>query len=401
VACLSADFSRSPTKAFRTLSAILFFVATVLARTFASPVLPQGPPGDAFYVPPNPLPAQVDGAVIWARRFSGGSALPSAAANYRMLYETVSVDGKFVAVSGTLAIPTGNLPERGWPLISWAHGTVGDAPQCAPSRTSSPNIEQRMLDGFVRRGYAVAQTDYEGNGTPGTHPYFVATASARDVTDIVRASREIDPQIGKRWIVMGHSEGGTAALATASLGPQWAPELTLVGAVAYAPGSHLEDILQNELLNDSPNGGLVFLGLMIAGFSTVDPRIVPSEMLRPDALHMMAELQERCVNELMENSDWARVVPRSIFRPGADVDALYTDLLSNDPERFSISVPTLLVQGVSDALVPSEMTVDLRDRMRRNGVPVSFRGYLDATHGSVLSASAGDVAAWIARRFSQ
>lgn len=344
---------------------------------------------------------QVDGAVIWARRFSGGPALPSAAANYRVLYETLSVDGKFVAVSGTLAVPAGKPPEQGWPLISWAHGTVGDAPQCAPSRSSSPNIEQRMLDNFVRRGYAIAQTDYEGNGTPGIHPYFVATAAARDVTDIVRASREIDPQIGKRWVVMGHSEGGAAALAAASLGPQWAPDLKLVAAVAYAPGSHLEDILQNELLNDSPNGGLVFLGLMIAGFSTIDPRIVPSEMLTPDAMRMMGELQERCVNELMADSDWARVVPRSIFRPGADVDALYTDLLSNDPERFAISVPTFLLQGVSDALVPSEMTLDLRDRMRRNGVPVSFRAYMGATHGSILSASVGDVAAWIAERFSQ
>lgn len=381
------------------MSAILFFVAAI-ATALASPI-PEGPAGDAFYLPPSSLPAQTDGAVIWARRFSGGAALASAAVNYRVLYETLSVGGKFVAVSGSLAIPPGKAPANGWPLISWAHGTVGDAPQCAPSRSASANIEQRMLDAFVRRGYAVAQTDYEGNGTPGIHPYFVATAAARDVTDIVRAAREIDPQIGTRWVVMGHSEGGTAALATASLGQRWAPELKLVGAVAYAPGSHLEDILQNELLDDSPNGGLVYLGLMIAGFSTIDPRIVPAEMLRPDALHMMAELQQRCLNELMVDSDWARVVPRSILRLGANVDALYTDLLANDPETFSISVPTLLVQGVSDPLVPSEMTVDLRDRMRRNGVPVSFKAYLGATHGSVLKASVADVAGWIAERFSR
>jgi pimeloyl-ACP methyl ester carboxylesterase len=382
------------------LSAILFFVIASVARAIASPV-PQGPAGDAFYAPPNPLPVQVDGAVIWARRFSGGSALPSASANYRILYETVAGNGKFVAVSGTLAIPAGEPPEQGWPLISWAHGTVGDAPQCAPSRSSFPNVEQRMLDAFVKRGYAVAQTDYEGNGTPGIHPYFVATSSARDVTDIVRASRTLDPQIGKRWIVMGHSEGGTAALATASLGQQWAPELKLVGAVAYAPGSHLEDILQNELLDDSPNGGLVFLGLMIAGFSTIDPRVSPADMLRPDALRMMTELHERCVDELMQDSDWDRVIPRSIFLHGANVDALYADLLANDPETFSISIPTLLVQGVSDALVPSEMTLALRDRMRRDGVPVSFKAYLGATHGSVLGASVPDVAVWVAARFSQ
>jgi pimeloyl-ACP methyl ester carboxylesterase len=359
-----------------------------------------GPPGDAFYDPPAPLPAGVDGRVIWARRFTRGSALPSAAVNYRLLYETVGASGTFVAVSGTLAIPRGAPPPNGWPIISWAHGTVGDAPQCAPSRWPAPNVEQRMLDGFVRLGYAVAQTDYEGNGTPGIHPYFVATPAARDVTDIVRASRAIDPQIGRKWIVMGHSEGGTAALSTAALGQAWAPELDLVGAVAYAPGSHLEDILQNELLNSQPNGGLVFLGLLIAGFATVDPQVVPSQILQPEALRMMPELQQQCAGKLGSDSDWSRIDPQAIFRPQAHLEPLYRDLIENDPENFSISIPTLLVQGVSDQLVPSAMTIALRNRLCRNGAHVSLRTYTSATHDSVLAAAAGDVAEWIARRFA-
>lgn len=359
-----------------------------------------GPAGDAFYGPPTPLPAGVDGRVIWARQFSGGPALASAAENYRVLYETVAANGSFVAVSGTVAVPRGVPPPHGWPLISWAHGTVGDAPQCAPSRSSQPNIEQRMLDDFVRRGYAVAATDYEGNGTPGIHPYFVATSAARDVTDMVRAAREIDPQIGRTWIVMGHSEGGTAALSTAALGQAWAPELDLVGAVAYAPGSDLEVILQNELLNPEPNGGLVFLALLVDGFSTIDPRIVPSQMLTPQALRMMPELQQQCVDELMSGSDWSSIDPQAVFRPQARVETLYDDLVANDPENFTISLPTLLVQGVSDPLVPSAMTIALRDRLCRNGAPVSLMNYTSATHGSVLQASVEDVAAWVAARFA-
>lgn len=378
--------------------------AVLLATTIASgaaTTIPSGPPGDAFYTPPSPLPARTDGAVIWARRFTGGSALESASANYRILYETVNANGEFVAVSGTLAIPSGVPPPQGWPAISWAHGTVGDAPQCAPSRSSVPNGEQRMLDDFVRRGYAVAQTDYEGNGTPGIHPYFVATSAARDVTDIVRAARRIDPQIGSKWVVMGHSEGGTAALSTAALGRQWAPELDLVGAVAYAPASYLESILQNEILSDSPNSGLPYLGLIVAGFATIDPRIVPSQMLQPDALRMMPELQQRCIDELETNSDWSLMIPREMFHQDAPgLDALYQDLVQNTPENFRITLPTLLVQGVADPMVTSESTIALRDRLCRGGAPVAFKAYLGATHGSVLTAAAGDVAAWIAQRFS-
>lgn len=367
----------------------------------ACATIPAGPPGDAFYNPPNPLPSNVEGSVVWVRRFNDGAALPSAAANYRMLYQTISRSGAAVALSGTVAVPRGVPPPQGWPFLSWAHGTVGNAPECAPSRSLEPNIEQRMLDGFVARGYAVAQTDYEGNGTPGIHPYLVGASAAFDVADIVRASREIDPLIGRKWVVMGHSEGGDAALATAAIGQRIAPELDLIGAVSYAPFTYAENMLLNETRNDTPNDGLAIVGLLIEGFSTVDPRIVPSEMLEPEALRLMPELQRRCLPEIERYSDWGRIVPRTIFRPQGEnaIEALYGDLLANDPVNFQISVPTLLVQGGADRLIIPESTLALRDRLSRKGTPVAFKAYIGATHGSVLAAAADDVAAWLAMRF--
>jgi len=384
----------------RVVGPALLLLATATASG-ASATIPTGPPGDAFYNPPNPLPSNVEGSVVWARRFNDGAALPSAAANYRVIYETISRSGAAVALSGTLAVPHGVPPPQGWPLLSWAHGTVGNAPECAPSRSSEPNIEQRMLDGFVARGYAVAQTDYEGNGTPGVHPYLVGASLAFDITDIVRASREIDPQIGRKWVIMGHSEGGAAALATAAIGQRIAPELDLIGAVSYAPFSYAENMLLNETRNDTPNDGLAIVGLLIEGFSTVDPRIVPSEMLEPEALRLMPDLQRHCLPEIERNSDWARIVPRTIFRPQAEaaIEALYGDLLANDPVNFRISVPTLLVQWGADRLIVPESTLALRDSLARKGTPVSFRAYIGATHGSVLAAAADDVAAWLAGRF--
>ncbi len=373
-----------------------------LTATAGAATIAPGPPGDAFYTPPSPLPDQRNGAVIWARPFSGGSALTSAAANYRLLYETVAVNGTYVAVSGTLAIPHGAPPAQGWPLISWAHGTVGDGPQCAPSRSHAPNVEQRMLDGFVKRGYAVAQTDYEGNGTPGIHPYMVADAAARDVTSIVSASRELDPQIGRTWIVMGHSEGGAAALATAAVGQQLAPNLDLAGVVSYAPFLYPETVLQTEIHSDAPNSAIVILALMIEGFSTADPRVVPSEMLEPEALRLMPELLTRCVDELMDGSDWTRLVPLSIFRPQGEssVDAFYSDLAANDPVNFPIPVPAMLVQGISDAMVSPAITLTLFNRLQHNGTQVILKDYPGATHGTVLAVSSDDVADWIAKRFA-
>lgn len=360
-----------------------------------------GPAGDAFYTPPASLPAQRDGAVIWLQRFDDGPALRSAAVNYRVLYETVGVDGHFVAVSGMLAIPPGTPPAGGWPIISWAHGTSGNGSQCAPSRFSENDMEQKAMDAFVRRGYAVAQTDYEGNGTPGIHPYFVASALARDVTDIVRAAREIDPHIGKRWIVMGHSEGGEAALDTAALGEQWAPELDLVGAVAYAPATHMESLLQAALLSDEPSGGFGFLGLIVEGMATVDPRVATEQMLTPQALQIVPELQQLCIDDLMKSSGWSGIDPQEIFRRQANVDALDRDIIANDdPENFSISVPVMLVQGVSDEFVDPRATISVRDALCRAGTPVTFKAYVSATHGSVLPQADADVAPWTADRFA-
>ena len=83
----------------------------------------------------------------------------------------------------------------------------------------------------------------------------------------------------------------------------------------------------------------------------------------------------------------------------AAIEALYGDLLANDPVNFRISVPTLLVQWGADRLIVPESTLALRDSLARKGTPVSFRAYIGATHGSVLAAAADDVAAWLAGRF--
>ena len=40
--------------------------------------------------------------------------------------------------TGLVYFPDGPAPDDGWPIVAWAHGTSGLAPQCAPSRGPSP-----------------------------------------------------------------------------------------------------------------------------------------------------------------------------------------------------------------------------------------------------------------------
>ncbi len=111
--------------------AVLSMTATLIAA-----IIPNAPAGAAFYTPPNPLPAGTHGDVIWARPLTTAAALPSAASNTLVLYHTTGADGKDRAVSGMIALPKGTPPRAGWPVISGAHGTTGDAPACRVAAAS-------------------------------------------------------------------------------------------------------------------------------------------------------------------------------------------------------------------------------------------------------------------------
>ena len=171
---------------------------------------------------------------------TGGESLKGAK-NYLVDYKQVGVRGTMVPVSGMVAIPKGKAPKGGWPVITWAHGTTGIADVCAPSRlpagTGGLNIP--MLESWIKAGYAVVRTDYEGLGGPGPHPYLIGVSEGRGVLDIVRAARQLDPQLSDRVVISGHSQGGHAALWAASLVKSYTPEIKLRGVLAFAPASHI------------------------------------------------------------------------------------------------------------------------------------------------------------------
>ncbi|MEA1146259.1 hypothetical protein U8M64_28080, partial [Klebsiella pneumoniae] len=72
-----------------------------------------------------------------------------------------------IAVSGALFVPKGTPPVGGWPLMAWAHGTVGSADRCAPSLNERSPRDTRYLNYWLDQGYAIVATDYQGLGTPG------------------------------------------------------------------------------------------------------------------------------------------------------------------------------------------------------------------------------------------
>lgn len=371
----------------------------------------------AFYTPAAELVAGPHGSVIQLRSITGDPGL-AGARNYLVLYRSMDMQGRTVAVSGTVAIPEGTPPPGGWPLISWAHGTTGVADMCAPSLDSSPEypahdytaLVRRVQEQWVAAGYAVAQTDYQGLGTPGPHGYLIGTAEQRAVTDMARAAREIDAEIGTRWVAVGHSQGGQAAVFANSQARQWAPDLELLGAVALAPASHQGLGIQASQLATTAGaapvlapltgGATSFLPLIIRGAQTVTV-VDPARFLTRHADGMLALADTGCIGQLRQSDEWGGLNAAEVFTPNGDITALSRVLDENDPSALPFTQPLLVLQGRADTTVPAVATDAMVIQQRASGRPVEYRGYPGIDHRGVLEASYRDALAWVNARFGR
>jgi len=378
------------------------------AMTMATP-----PPGERFYAPPAPLPEGNPGDVIWTRALSNGAALPDAAENWLVLYRSTDIDGKPIAVSGTVAVPKGTPPQGGWPVISWTHGTTGIADVCAPSK-NGPDYPARgyvtlMNDGlnqWVNQGYAVVKTDYQGLGTPGEHPYLIGEVEARGAIDMVRAAHQVDSNLSRDWLAMGHSQGGQAAIYTAYLGPLYAPELNLTGAVAISPASHLgEQVRYAQTHPDTPSSA--YGALMLKSAAAMSPQVDLSELLTPLGQERTAMTEERCVGQLAGADGFKGLTSRDVMNLDADFTAFnhVFDSLA-DSENVRPSVPLLVLQADNDRVVLKQFTDGMVARFKNVGATVDYHLYTigeDATvsnHQATVPKSRQDAMDWTRTRFA-
>jgi pimeloyl-ACP methyl ester carboxylesterase len=385
----------------RAALAVSIVVATAVAAPAAAPAnVRQGPAGAAFYEPPKQVHGR-HGTLIWARRQSGRDALNGRAR--LLLYRSTGSSGRPNAVSGSLTLPKGKAPKGGWPVISYAHGTTGSADACAPSRGYDSrgivSYVYPLLRRWLKAGYAVVRTDYDGLGTPGVHGYLVGATEGRSVLDAVRAARKLEPRLSRRFAVAGHSQGGHAALFAASLAPKWVPELRLRGTVAFAPASHLAEQFPLTRQVSSPGGGLgAFIALGLRSVETAQPSVGVSGLLTPEAAALFPQTLSTCYVQLSEPASFGGLPLNRIFRTDADLGALVAVIAANDPEDLRPKTPVRVEQGATDATVFKTFTDRLVDGYKTNGVPVTYEVYEGVDHGGVVSAGAADATRWLRAR---
>jgi pimeloyl-ACP methyl ester carboxylesterase len=396
---LGSDAISTRVRTCAAIAAALLAVCLLAGSAGAEAKVAKGPRGLAFYKAPKALPGQ-HGSLIWARKAGGLVPLENARYTKLVLYSSKTPQGKTVAVSGSVAVPRGKPPKRGWPVITWAHGTTGVADVCAPSRdfmgTPNPTGETYInpnLNAWLAAGYAVLRTDYQGLGTPGKHPFLVGKAEGRGVLDIVQAARELDPRIGKRYLIAGHSQGGHAALFAAGEARKYLPKLRLRGTVAFAPASHLleQAALLPQLTSPSPLTALAVL--ILDGATTQSKRIDVNRLLSDRALALYPLLQTQCIARLAQSDEYGGITPSELERSGADLSALNPVLAAMNPLVRS-RAPIQIEQGDADTIVFKVYTDQLKDELIAAGNRVIYRTYPGIDHVGVATAGEPDALAF-------
>ncbi|MGY2226368.1 alpha/beta fold hydrolase [Pseudomonas gingeri] len=358
----------------------------------------------AFYLWTDKLPGK-PGQLLRTETLTPQQGLAAAGQNIRILYTSTDGVGKPLpnVVSGALFIPRGTPPKGGWPLMAWAHGTVGSADVCAPSLTRRSERDRHYLDHWLAQGYAIVATDYQGLGTPGPHPYGLTRPLAYNTLDSIRAVAHGDFQLSTRVVVFGQSQGGRAAFATAVYASTYAPDLDIVGVVAT--GTPYAAVHQRAADRERSNahGSVVptfaYNLLRLDTARLLDPSFVPSDYLSEQAIPTYELSQRGCLHEIEQQvmanqltfDNSFKRSPRAAFAAVTRA-AAYPTLKSD--------IPVFIGTGGQDrdVFVPDQKAL-VRDACAA-GDRIEWHLYPQLDHSATVNGSLPDSTRFVAKAFA-
>jgi pimeloyl-ACP methyl ester carboxylesterase len=246
----------------------------------------------------------------------------------------------------------------------------------------------------------VVAPDYPGLGTPGVHPYLIGQANANAAIDAVTAAHALsESALSRRWVAIGHSQGGQTALFVAQDAHRRAPRWDYRGAVALAPASHLDALIALAEATHDPTEQ-AYLIYAVAGLSTVDPSVQVSQLLTADAQGVAHDLTDGCIDQITDDLT-QRELPQLLIADTAVADHLRFELARYDnPDQRAAGSPILIAQGTTDSDVPVGATDGLVTQLCGLGDRIDYRRYDGLDHEGVVSGSLSDVTKWINDRLN-
>jgi pimeloyl-ACP methyl ester carboxylesterase len=370
---------------------VFTLLAAMTTTVAAAPDRLQGTPASPFYAWSGAVPAP--GKILRSEPLPPDLMLDNAGKAERILYSsTDGVDGKTpIAVSGALFWPKGEAPAGGWPVVAWAHGTVGAAAGCAPSFRGRSDRDKKYLNSWLSAGFAVVAADYQGLGTAGGHPYLATRPEAYGVLDSVRAARS-EAGIGKDLIVVGQSQGAQAAFATAAFQPDYAPDVKITGTVATGIPYFSKEVM--ALLAraggaDKVTPTLAYTFLLLQLAELTKPGFDPKPYLTDKGLAVYELGAKSCLDEMEKAIEDGQVSAKVGF--AKDLTPVLASLFP------LIVYPTLHLQqplfvgtGTVDHDVSPVMQTALVLDACQAGTHISWRRYAGLDHSGTVNPSLAD-----------
>jgi pimeloyl-ACP methyl ester carboxylesterase len=349
----------------------------------------------SFYTPPNPLPDGAPGLVIRSEDVTQG--VPTGAQAWRILYRSTDLNDQPIAVSGLVIAPIAPSDEPR-EIIAIAPGTQGIYPACANSQLPNPfSGHFTDLQTMIDEGFVVVRTDYPGLGTPGIHPYLVGKSEGQAVLDSVRAARNLIPEAGERYAIIGASQGGHSAMFASQMAPDYAPELTLVGTVTQAGAFDLAGILESHM--DDRGSGILFPYVFYA-WNSAYPDVSLDGVIEPAYQQRIEQLAHTCATTPLAYLSREGIPTASEFLA---IDPTTTEpwssLIEENTPTGPVDAPLLLVHGTADEVIPFQGSVDEAARRCAAGEDVTFLQYLETNHAAVPQ-SMLTALGWVVDRFA-
>ncbi|MDP6943165.1 MAG: lipase family protein [Myxococcota bacterium] len=193
---------------------------------------PAAPLGTVVACRQDPLLAADDVAEDAAE---DGVVTTAAIRPYRIAYVTERSAGARGLGTARVMLPD-PLPAAPAHVVVITHGTTGLADACAPS--VYPQVRTEMALPFAGTDMVVVAPDYAGLGNEGTQGYGESGDTAHSVLDALRAVHALfsPGTLTDSYAVMGHSQGGGAALYAQGLAGTYGSKHSAKAIVAFSPG---------------------------------------------------------------------------------------------------------------------------------------------------------------------
>ncbi|TNE67970.1 MAG: lipase [Alphaproteobacteria bacterium] len=300
----------------------------------------------------------------------------------RILYTSEDYHWKSgqVPVSGILYLPEGDAPAGGWPLLAWAHGTVGIADVCAPSWTGHKDRDATYLTKWLEAGFAVVATDYQGLGGPGVHPYLEWQVEGRSILDSIRAARTARPGlISSQVVIAGQSQGGGAALGAAIIAASYAPDVDVLGIVATAPNSTFPEGPVSLPVRNSAN---MFLSFASTGLRPEAPAI--ENLLNDKGLQLLDTARKGCTSDLGKLAHKLKIRDLSEILSVSLEELTAMRIPVTDMPMVKTDIPFFIATGLADDTVAPLRQYAIAAALCTAGNTVTWSEYAGQDHDETM-----------------